>query len=77
MQVPRSQTQCFFWLVGAALDIVNEFGETGLMNASMAGRTDVIKALILAGAALDIEDKHGGTALYFASGRGHTDSWAH
>jgi ankyrin repeat protein len=53
---------------GADVDAADKDGITALMEASIAGHLDVVKALMKAGAGVDKEVPSGATALLLAAG---------
>ena len=53
------------------VDILDEYGETALMNAARSNRTDVVRYLLANGA--NVQSRSGSTALRHASFNNHTD----
>jgi ankyrin repeat protein len=56
---------------GADIDVRDEHGQTGLMNAARDGRAEVVRLLVERGAALDAHAKYGLTAIMLAVLRQH------
>ena len=52
---------------GAAVDAVDDDGDTPLHEAARHGRQDVVQALLAAGAAVDAASSNSNTALHFAA----------
>ncbi|KXZ43634.1 hypothetical protein GPECTOR_84g310 [Gonium pectorale] len=57
----------------AGFDVANVDGDTPLHNASHAGQTGVVQALLRAGAPLEVRNNDGLTPLHRACQRGHRD----
>ena len=58
---------------GMPVDILDEYGNTALMNAARNNRTDVVRYLLANGANVNKQDRSGNTALHKASNNNHTD----
>ena len=56
---------------GAAVDMVDNYGNTALMYACASGHQECAQALIVAGAAVDMVNNYGSTALMRACIFGH------
>jgi len=59
---------------GAALDPVNQYGRTPLMEAAACGNTSGARVLVQAGAGLGFQDRRGRTALQLAAANRSRDS---
>ncbi len=57
--------------VNTKSDVSSDWGKTSLMEASIRGFIDVVKALLDAHADVNARDDYGETALMFAAGKGH------
>ncbi|CAL1269184.1 unnamed protein product [Larinioides sclopetarius] len=55
------------------LDITNDLYQTLLHLATLTGKSNIVRRLVVAGATLDIQDHHGNTPLHIASRRGDLD----
>ena len=58
---------------GVDINIVNDYGMTALMLASMYEHIDIVRLLLEKGAGVNIRDEGGYNALMWASVRGYTD----
>ena len=59
--------------VNTKSDVSSDWGKTSLMEASIRGFIDVVKALLDAHADVNARDDYGETALMFAAGKGHAE----
>ena len=57
--------------VNTRSDVSSDWGKTALMEASLRGYADVVKALLDIHADVNARDDYGETALMFAAGKGH------
>lgn len=55
------------------LDVLNNLYQTLLHLATLTGKSNIVRRLVVAGATLDIQNHHGNTPLHIASRRGDLD----
>jgi len=72
-QEGRTKTVKALLADGAAVNTMDQEGNTPLMWAARNGHSEIVKMLLAKGADVDTEDSRGATPLMAASGHGHTE----
>ena len=68
-----ARVRALLWVCGANVNMVDKFGNTALMKASLNGRDKVVKMLLDGGADVNVMNNNRRTALMLASREGHAD----